>query len=528
MFYRSHLTSAVMTASQWSRVGTIAVLLPLLLVGIEGRSIAAGKGEPISARHLSLKQQISVQLLAATPEQIQHKMALVIGNSNYGSTDNLKNPVNDAEDMEKVLKLLGFEVTLLKDLEQQSMEQAIEDFNKRLQQKNGVGLFYYAGHGVQVGGENYLIPVKAKINREQDVRFRAIPLSQVLGAMEDAQNPFNIVILDACRDNPIIRKFRSSKTRGLSAVMAPEGMIIAFATAPGNVSEDGEGRNSPYTASLLQHIQTPELPIQLIFEKVRESVRNKTGNRQSPRYESSIGGNFTFKPIKSDLSKLNLPSVTGKPAKIESELPVEAVQPLLTSGERKPIDLPNPRKTGGVVVIDPGHGGADTGTIGIGGIQESQVTLDISLQVAKFLRQKNIQVVMTRETDIYLDLQPRIDIANNWKGKDKVVAFVSIHGNAINMTRPDVNGLESYYHPNFGDALAKAIHSSILESGDIRDRGIRTAKFYVLRNSPSPSALIETGFLTGNEDASQLANPEFRSRRAKSIARGILRFLDSL
>ena len=349
-----------MTVSQWSlvsglRVGTIAILLPLFLVGTGGRSIAAKAMDRISARQSFFKDQISSQLLAAGPQQqIERRTALVIGNGNYGSMGNLKNPSNDAEDVAKALKELGFEVTLLKDVEQKPMEDAIEKFNQRLRQQDSVGLFYYAGHGIQVGGENYLIPVGVKINREQEVRYKSIPLGQIIGAMEDAKNLLNIVILDACRDSSIIRRFRSTNERGLKSVPTPDGMFIAFSTASGDVSEDGEGRNSPYTSSLLEYIQEPGVPIQLTFERIRLAVRNKTEKRQSPRYESSIGGIFTFKPTESAISTLPSPILSSPiiPNPTVTEPTVIAVAPIISLELKSILRLVNEeREKAGLVPL---------------------------------------------------------------------------------------------------------------------------------------------------------------------------------
>jgi hypothetical protein len=228
--------------------------------------------------------------------QRERRTALVIGNGAYGADGRLNNPPNDARDVAKALRQLGFEVTERFDLDQQQMEEEIEKFNRQLRQ-GGVGLFYYSGHGVQVSEVNYLIPIGAKINREQDVRYKTIPLEQVLGAMEDAGNKVNIVILDACRDDPFIRRFTKSSSRGLAPITKePDGMLIAFATAPGDVARDGDAQNSPYTASLLQHIQEP-VPLPLMFEKVAESVQQQTGGQQKPRYVSSGIGGYGFKSI---------------------------------------------------------------------------------------------------------------------------------------------------------------------------------------------------------------------------------------
>lgn len=222
----------------------------------------------------------------------EERVALIIGNSNY-ETAPLANPVNDASDMASALRRLGFSVILKKDANLQTMEEAIEDFGNRLK-KGGVGLFFYAGHGVQVYGSNYLIPVGAKIKKEADVKYRAVDAARILDEMENAGNGMNIVILDACRDNPFGRSFRSA-SRGLSIISnAPRGTYITYSTSPGNVAADGKGRNSPYTESLLKHIQTPGLPIEQVFKQVRQDLALKTGGQQVPWELSSLSGDFYF------------------------------------------------------------------------------------------------------------------------------------------------------------------------------------------------------------------------------------------
>ncbi|WP_299044671.1 N-acetylmuramoyl-L-alanine amidase [uncultured Thermosynechococcus sp.] len=192
-----------------------------------------------------------------------------------------------------------------------------------------------------------------------------------------------------------------------------------------------------------------------------------------------------------------------------------------------PIDLPATATTQPVprgrfvVVIDPGHGGSDPGAIGIGGIREKDIVLDVGLQVAQFLQQQGVQVIMTRTTDIDLDLAPRVAIAERARAN----AFVSIHANAISLARPDVNGLETYFAPGRSSRLASAIHNRILNSLNIRDRGVRAARFYVIRNTSMDSALVEIGFVTGAEDAANFQNPAWRTQMAQAIAQGILSFL---
>lgn len=222
----------------------------------------------------------------------EQRTALIIGNSAY-STGPLRNPVNDATDIASALKKAGFTVVLKRNATLQVMEEAIEDFGNRLK-KGGVGLFYYAGHGVQVGGVNYLIPIGAKINKESDIKFKAFDTGRVLAEMENANNGLNILILDACRDNPFGRQFRST-SRGLAIVSnAPVGTFISYSTGAGQVARDGEGRNSPYTAALLKYMRVPGMSINDVFMNVRQKLRKDTG--QVPWELSSLEGKFYFLP----------------------------------------------------------------------------------------------------------------------------------------------------------------------------------------------------------------------------------------
>jgi N-acetylmuramoyl-L-alanine amidase len=173
-----------------------------------------------------------------------------------------------------------------------------------------------------------------------------------------------------------------------------------------------------------------------------------------------------------------------------------------------------------VVLIDPGHGGKDPGAIGIGGVREKDIILPISQRIAQVLQQNGVQVVMTRNSDYFVSLPGRVQMAER-VGAD---VFVSIHANAIGGGRTDVNGLETYYYDN-GLGLARAVHNSILQSVNVRDRRVRRARFYVLRRSSMPSILVETGYLTGREDVSKLQNPAYRNQMADAIARGILQYL---
>ena len=237
---------------------------------------------------LALTLLMAASAWAETP---QHRLALVIGNSAYESSP-LKNPVNDATDMSTMLKKMGFEVISQLNANQKQMENAIRTFQGKLT-KDSVGLFFYAGHGMQVGGVNYLVPVGAKIAQESDVKYETVDAGRVLDAMHTAGNPLNIVILDACRDNPFARSYRSG-VKGLARMDAPTGTFIAYATAPGDTAADGDGKNGVFTKYMLEYMPTPNLEVDKVLKKVRVSVMRETGKRQVPWQSSSLTGDFFF------------------------------------------------------------------------------------------------------------------------------------------------------------------------------------------------------------------------------------------
>lgn len=221
----------------------------------------------------------------------RRRVALVIGNSTYAAAP-LKNPVNDARAMATTLRRLGFEVEEHSNLGYMPFNDAVEAFGNKLK-AGGIGLFYYAGHGMQVQGANYLIPVDAKIRSENEVRYKAIDAGLVLAKMESAKSDVNIVILDACRDNPFSRSFRSA-SQGLAQIDAPTGTIIAYATAPGKTASDGKGKNGTYTEALIQAMESPGLKVEEVFKRVRKLVLDKTSSVQVPWESSSLVGDFHF------------------------------------------------------------------------------------------------------------------------------------------------------------------------------------------------------------------------------------------
>ena len=222
----------------------------------------------------------------------EQRIALVIGNAAY-PTAPLKNPVNDARAMARTLRELDFDVLAFENQSQKEMRRAVIEFGDRLQ-RGGVGLFYFAGHGLQVAGRNYMVPVDASIRSETEVEVESVDVATVLVRMDTAKTRLNIVILDACRDNPFGRSFRST-ARGLAAIDAPSGTLIAYATAPGRVARDGQGDNGLYTAELLRTMREPGLPIENVFKRVRQAVREVTKGEQVPWEASSMEGEFVFR-----------------------------------------------------------------------------------------------------------------------------------------------------------------------------------------------------------------------------------------
>ncbi|MEA5471323.1 N-acetylmuramoyl-L-alanine amidase [Spirulina sp. 06S082] len=242
-----------------------------------------------------------------------------------------------------------------------------------------------------------------------------------------------------------------------------------------------------------------------------------TLDRNSPRWEvSDSRGGISIVPEQGSEILRDPPS---EPSSQASEIVIPVPLPTQpTVPDRTNFPQPNGRA---LVVLDPGHGGKDPGAIGIGGLRETDVVLPISLEIAQILRDRGINVVMTRSDDRFISLQERAYMAN----RTRADIFTSIHANAVGGYRPEVNGMETYYYSR-GYRLAQIVHQAILETVPIaRNRGIKQARFYVLRNTSMPSILVEVGFVTGQIDSRNLANPAYRSQMAQAIALGILRYL---
>jgi Caspase domain len=245
---------------------------------------------------------VLAMLFMASPTLAQDKrIALVIGNSAYKYTPRLQNPKNDASDVAAKLKALGFVVVEGQDLDKAAADRTLRDFAEKLAGAD-VGLFFYAGHGLQVGGQNYIVPVDAKLTSASAIDFEMVRLDLVLRTME-RETSTNIIIVDACRDNPLARNLaralgtRSTHIgRGLASVESGEGSLISFSTQPGNVALDGEGRNSPFASALLKHMAIAGDDLSTILINVRNDVMRETARRQVPWEHSAMTAKFYFKP----------------------------------------------------------------------------------------------------------------------------------------------------------------------------------------------------------------------------------------
>jgi hypothetical protein len=289
----------------WMKNGCLALLLvPLLAWAAGERNLGVSAG--------------------AAANSGEKRVALVIGNSAY-KTAPLANPVNDARAMADKLRALGFEVHAYENLTQKEMNRATTRFGESLS-SGSVGLLFYAGHGMQVKGRNFLIPIDAEIRTEASVRNEAVDAEQVMDQMDAAKTALNIVILDACRNNPFERRFRSTgggSSGGLASMDAPKGTLIAYATGPGKVASDGDGANGLYTSEILKVIEEPGLRIEDVFKRVRLNVARATSDEQLPWETSSLVGDFYFKPGQPVVAS---PSAAPSLATVEIEAVEEEMQ----------------------------------------------------------------------------------------------------------------------------------------------------------------------------------------------------------
>jgi len=237
-----------------------------------------------------------ISKIIITPETVtnEKRLALIVGNADYQFGGILSNPENDARSMSIALKSIGFDVMEYTNSNQKEMKKAVDEFGEKLKLYE-VGLFFYAGHGIQVKGSNYLVPVDANLNSENDVEYDCVNAERILAKMEDAGSKVNIVVLDACRNNPFERSWtRSTQGKGLAFMNAPSGSLIAYATSPGTTASDGSGQNGLYTSALLKHLAIPDITILEMFQQVRSTVMGESDEKQVPWESTSLKGNFYF------------------------------------------------------------------------------------------------------------------------------------------------------------------------------------------------------------------------------------------
>ncbi len=262
---------------------------------IQSRSFSGSAKPPATIKNKTSDSPVASEpvKVSQTSPSSQKKLALIIGNGSYQNSV-LANPENDAREMKNILQQYGFDVLQFENLSQTRMKMAMDEFGDRLKNYD-VGLFFYAGHGIQSKGYNYLVPTDANIKSEEQVEYDCVQADRILALMEASGTNVNIIILDACRNNPFERSWtRSASGKGLAFMNAPKGSLIAYATAPGSTASDGSGRNGLYTSALLESIRIPDLNILQIFQNVRNIVSEKSNGLQIPWESTSLTGDFYF------------------------------------------------------------------------------------------------------------------------------------------------------------------------------------------------------------------------------------------
>lgn len=278
----------------------------LIAAGLLGSLFGFACG-PVSAQVAPVEPAAPAALQG--PEQ---RVALVIGNSNYRNAPQLANPDNDAQSMAQFLNSAGFEVVSATDLGQNDMLRVVQDFSAKVSARgpNTVAMVYYAGHGVQLAGENYLVPVDAKVSNQTELVNDSVRLVDLMSTLETIPSRMRIVILDACRNNPFPSV--NDAGRGLAIVDAPNGSIVGYSTAPGAEALDGNGGHSPYTQAFLNVAREPNIPIEQLFKRVRLAVNQTTGGAQTPWESSSLTSDFTFfgdTAVAANRAPVNMPVV---------------------------------------------------------------------------------------------------------------------------------------------------------------------------------------------------------------------------
>ncbi|WAL62574.1 N-acetylmuramoyl-L-alanine amidase [Thermocoleostomius sinensis] len=325
--------------------------------------------------------------------------------------------------------------------------------------------------------------------------------------------------------------------------ITPDGFFVRVTGEPDNIDQDNDRRPRRFTVEFENTVLAPAIAqrdialdrhgvtrLQLIQdidgdEPVVRLILDLDADSPNWRANPSDYGGVALNPSRgrvltqgqSSQSLTTAETVTTAPLPVpDRPIPAPDAPSILA-----PVPLPDVSDSRVTIAIDAGHGGRDPGAVGIGGLRETDVVLDISLQVAQILEQQGVRVILTRRDDREIDLEPRVQTANRANAN----LFISIHANAISLDRPDVNGVETYYYSDAGQRLAQVIHNTVVRLTNSRDRRVRFARFYVLRNTTMPAVLVEVGFVTGAEDAQRLADPSFRTQMAEAIAAGILQYV---
>jgi AbiJ N-terminal domain 3/Caspase domain len=252
------------------------------------------KSQIVGKTIFSYKKTISNDDFIKRKETMQRKIALVVGCSKYEHVDILVNPLNDALAMKQELESLDFKVTYVMDPSLKELKVFIDNFGNELEAYN-IGLFYFAGHGLQVKGVNYLIPTDANLKNERTVEYDCLQVDRILSHMENAKTSVNLLILDACRNNPFERSWcRGLNQRGFVVMDAPNGSLISYSTSSGKTASDGNGDNGLFTGELIAEIKTKDITITQLFQKVRKSVMDKSNNEQVPWESTSLIADFYF------------------------------------------------------------------------------------------------------------------------------------------------------------------------------------------------------------------------------------------
>lgn len=351
----------------------VKTLLPLIVIVFLALAI-----NPVGFRGQDRSSIAIPKAKQPCDKRVQRRLALVIGNGAYPSKP-LRNPTNDATAVAEELRKLGFAVTMGLNESQSEMEQMIRAFGDLLKSDCGVGLFYYAGHGVQIAGRNYLIPVNADIQNEADYKYKTVDLNWALDQMYSDQNPLNIVILDACRSDPFPRSHRSDQG-GLAQVSAPTGTLIAYATAPDSTANDGDGANSPYTQELIRQMRVPGVLVETMLRHVAEQVSARTGGRQEPWFNANIKGDFYF----NSGSGSAVATRPDKPSSQPVPTPAESSEPRRTNPDN---DLSASRARG--ELRDRGIG------LDVTGVKNALISID--LEVLTLLTAAKIQPTVIEE-----------------------------------------------------------------------------------------------------------------------------------